>query len=380
MTIASLISTDLKNFLQEIEELGFSLCLVGGAPRDFLLEKRLSLDLDFEIRKVEIDVLIAFLKKKSTPYSVLPYQIIRVKFHDYDLEFSMPRMETSILGNKTHHHFEATLDKDFSYEESFKRRDFTLNAIGIELQIKNKNEVIVDPYNGVADLNQKTLRAITDDFFLDSVRFLRLIRFSIKYNFSISSEIENKLGRFDLSGLSKHHFIEEMTKSKSPGPFINRFNELVKKYQLKTSAEFKFWSELLFSDKVETREDLLVEAFLQKKDKAMALSTFFSMPEKTLKDLKSFSTSFFAIRDMPKSELIEMAKKPLIEIRNLAPLKDMKNLEDKKDWRKYFSGLLPVSWENWQTIVTPTAELEQTQPHVRSYLKYYKALQRLESE
>ena len=43
-------SPELTAFLEEIEQLGFSLCLVGGATRDYLLSKHLGHDLDFEIR------------------------------------------------------------------------------------------------------------------------------------------------------------------------------------------------------------------------------------------------------------------------------------------------------------------------------------------
>ena len=153
MTIVSLIPCDILNLLREIEGLGFSLCLVGGAPRDFMKEKILSHDLDFEIRNQNADVLRAFFKNQKINFIELPYEITRVEFHGFDLEFSTHRIEKSIEGNISHHHFEAELSPSLSYQESFKRRDFTLNAIGIELDISQDKELIVDPYDGSKDLN-----------------------------------------------------------------------------------------------------------------------------------------------------------------------------------------------------------------------------------
>ena len=104
MTIASLIPCELKDLLREIEGLGFSLCLVGGAPRDFKRQNILSSDLDFEIRNQDADALRAFFKNKKINYTELPYKITRVNFQNFDLEFSTPRIERPIEGNRTHHH------------------------------------------------------------------------------------------------------------------------------------------------------------------------------------------------------------------------------------------------------------------------------------
>lgn len=377
MTIASLFSPDLKIFLQKIEELGFVMCLVGGAPRDYLREKRLSLDLDFEMRRSDISLLISFLKKNKINFEILPYQIIRVDFNGVDLEFSVPRIETAISGNKSHHHFEASLDKNYSYLESFKRRDFTINAIGIEMDFKNQQEKIIDPYEGVSDLKKGILRKISDDFFLDSVRFLRMIRFSIKYQLSIDTSIENRLNEFDLSELSIHHFIEELGKSLNPALFINRFNELVSRHHLVLPMSFKFWSELQFSSKVENRDDLLVETFLQKKQLAKDLSTFFSMPDKRVRDLESFYNSLEVLKSASEKNFLFLVKTPLDSLTDIELLKDMKNLEEKKEWRKYFSEKLLISWEDWQSQQVDPQEIEKTPAPLRSYVRFYKTIQRV---
>lgn len=376
MTIASLIPNDLKDLLREIEELGFSLCLVGGAPRDFFLNKSLSLDLDFEIRNLDASVLRSYFKNKKINYTELPYQITRVDFNGIDLEFSTPRIERQIPGNKTHHHFDAELNPKLSYQDSFKRRDFTLNAIGVELDIKNGKESLVDPYNGLKDLRESVLREISEDFFLDSVRFLRLIRFSIKYGFLISDSITSRLHEFDLSELSKHHFIEEMMKSKAPGLFINKFNELVESLKLSIPDKFKIWNGLKFNSDDLTKDDLLVSVFLQKEESAKLVAAFFNMPDKRLKDLKSFSVSFKLVESTPKEEWRLLANKSIGELTDLKLLKELKNLEEKKEWQKYFKKQLPVSWSDWESVGVDNSELESTPVQMRSYLRFYKALQK----
>jgi tRNA nucleotidyltransferase (CCA-adding enzyme) len=376
MTIASLIPNELKDLLREIEALGFSLCLVGGTPRDYFLNKTLSYDLDFEIRNLEASVLRSFFKNKKINYTELPYQITRVDFHGFDLEFSTPRIERQIVGNKTHHHFEAELSPTLSYQESFKRRDFTLNAIGVELDMKKNSEVVVDPYGGVKDLKDRVLREISDDFFLDSVRFLRLIRFSMKYDLKISDSIMSRLSEFDLSELSKHHFVAEMMKSKVPGLFINKFNEMVESLKLSIPAEFKIWNGLKFTSENKTKDDLLVSSFLQKEESAKLVSAFFLMPEKRAKDLKSFYDSFMIVKKVSKEELITLSQKSINDLTDPGLLKELKNLEEKKEWQKYFTEPLLVSWSDWESVNVDSFELESTPVKMRSYLRFHKALQK----
>lgn len=374
MTIASLFPSELKDLLREIEGLGFSLCLVGGATRDFKRQNILSTDLDFEIRNHDASVLRSFLKNKKINFTELPYQITRVDFQGFDLEFSTPRTERHVAGNNTHHHFQAQLSPSLSYKEAFKRRDFTLNAIGIEVDITHGKEAVVDPYEGVKDLEKGILREVSNDFFLDSVRFLRLIRFSIKYDFKISDSILTRLSEFDLSGLSKHHFIQEMIKSLNAGAFINKFNELVGAHNLPLPAEFKFWHELKMSAESKNKDDLLVDVFLQKEDSAQFVVTFFSMPEKRLRDLKSFSDSFRLIMAASNQELGAICKTSLSELKNPGLLKELKNLEEKKEWRSYFKEELPVSWNDWESVTVSASEIEATPVSMRSYLRFYKAL------
>lgn len=378
MTIVSLMPLPLINFLTDIEKQGFSLCLVGGAPRDYLLDRTyLSLDLDFEVRGKSSKELKIFLESKKLSLEELPYDIIRVDVEGFDLEFSTPRKEIPLLDNKSHHHFQALLDPQFSYEDSFKRRDFTLNAVGIEFNFTNKTEKIIDPYHGVTALQSKTLKEVSDDFFLDPVRFLRLIRFMIRYNFEMSASIQERLGEFNLSELSVHHFREEMMKSKRPGIFINAFNNLIALTGLELPEKYLFWQSLKFLPDIETIDDLMVDAFLQNPESGSNVAHFFSLPDKRLKDLKSFHESINLISLTPKESFISLAQTKLEDVVDLKILKDLKNLEDKKEWRIYSNDTLPISWSDWESENVSKEEIEATPIAMRSYIRFHKAIKRV---
>jgi tRNA nucleotidyltransferase (CCA-adding enzyme) len=386
---------EIKEFLEAIEELGFSLCLVGGAPRDFFFNKSIGADFDFEIRpsansKVTITQwpnyylkLHDFFKVKNIKFEILPYLITRVHFLEKAFEFSSPRIEVAIEDNYTHHHFEAILDPNISYKSSFLRRDLTINAIGIEFNFKGSQiESLVDPYNGVEDLKQKVLNIISNDFFLDPNRFLRLIRLSLKFDsFTVSEVLLNQLHRFHLTSISNHHFNEELFKS-NPSDFLNIFSQIIKKYNLEISPTYLFWTKFEFPKTIKDKDDLLVFIYSQNKQDAKELMTFFSMPEKKLNELKSFDQSYQKLACLEDKDYLAILDQS-IEIALKNPiLKDLKNLEDKKQWRERYHNFfghnkLLVQWSDWENIEVSSVELFAIESTLRSYYRYYKTLKKI---
>lgn len=388
--IIQFFSEGVLAFLSEIEELGFSLCLVGGAPRDFYYAHKVGHDFDFEIRPDSklntisdwpsyYERLHAFLDQKKLAYTKLPYLITRVFFEGVHFEFSSPRIEIDIPGNFTHHHFEAILNPELTYAESFKRRDFTINAIGIELLLKNKSESLVDPYSGLNDLKIGVFQNISDDFFLDSVRFLRLIRFQIKFEtFTIDKKLLESLNKFNLSDLSVHHFREELFKSR-PGAFLNKFRELVTEHKLVVPKEFSFWIKYVFPETLASAEELLAFVYLMDVKDAHELSQFFSLPEKKLRDLKSFNDSVLLLKDITESDLQKLLRLPQDQALNQSLLKELKNFDEKKAWRSILSFLRPetndlISSIDFSVVNVTPDELSAVKPASRSYYKYYKTL------
>ena len=73
---------------------------------------------------------------------------------------------------------------DVTLQEDLARRDFTMNAIA-----KSSEGVLIDPYNGRADIQAKVLRHVSDAFAEDPVRILRAARFSARFtDFTIAPE------------------------------------------------------------------------------------------------------------------------------------------------------------------------------------------------
>ena len=380
--ILKAFSDDLKELFLQIEDQGFVLTLIGGAIRDRLMGLPLGEDLDFEIRskdncdwEKQIEKFRRFLKAQHLTVEALPYLITRVKFKNYDLEFSSPRIEKLLADNKSHHHFEATCSPLLSYADSFKRRDLTLNAIGIEFNFRKQEETMVDPYQGQKDIQNKVLKHVSQDFYADQVRFLRLIRFSILFDkFQISEETKKNLHLFDLSELSSHHLKKEITKSKHAALFINRMNEMVSDYKIKLRDVLHCHP---FPESLTTIQQIISYLAVKDEKKANDLSQFFNLPEKNLKEAKSFLKSWEIISQLRKEEFQKIVKEDLSIHRPLWV--EFKNLYDKKE----FSFLLPYLgpsflnaqkfWDGKLPDVT-AGELEETPVEVRSFLKIQRHL------
>ena len=110
-------------------------------------------------------------------------------------------------------------------EEDQLRRDFTINAMAFSLQ-KEDFGALVDPFNGIQDLNNGIIRTPLDPdttYSDDPLRMIRAIRFATQLNFKIVEEsIESmKRMRGRMSILSKERISDELAKIlKAPKPSI----------------------------------------------------------------------------------------------------------------------------------------------------------------
>ena len=207
--------------------------LIGGSVRDRLRGHGAAppLDLDFEIRHNrtvrEISELAASCRPQKTEF--LPYDILRLTISDFDIELAPPRREIFPQGKEwlKHKEFEAIIDPLLPPEKAWERRDFTVNAIGIDM----KSEKLVDPFDGVKDLGNNLLRPCGPSFFCDPVRFIRLIRFRCQHGFDLHPETDKRLCRFNLKGLTPRHFLKESFKSPFP-PFVSRFFDTVQQHSI----------------------------------------------------------------------------------------------------------------------------------------------------
>ena len=202
--------------------------MVGGSVRNWLQQREEGPpDLDFEIRHdLPLDKLVALIQAPKV--ETLPFDIVRLSLQNATIELAPPRRE--IFSQKPwfkHSEFEADIDPSLSPRQAWSRRDFTVNAIGIDLD----GETLVDPFGGVEDLQRKVLRPCGPSFHCDPVRFLRMIRFQCQYGFSLHQDTLSRLEYFNLKGLTPAYFFKESLRA-TFSLFTARFFETVQQYAI----------------------------------------------------------------------------------------------------------------------------------------------------
>ena len=203
----------IEDIAKIIEQNGGRLYLVGGALRDSLLNRPIY-DEDYCIVGIEKDKFI----------ELFPEAISRGKsFEVFDLygkEFALARTEKKT--GKGHKNFEITTGKEITIKEDLKRRDITINAIAKDVLTGE----MIDPFDGVKDIENKLIRAIGESFLEDPLRAYRVARFASELEFEVE---EKTLGymtslRDELDTLSKERvFVEfrKALKSERPSKFFN---------------------------------------------------------------------------------------------------------------------------------------------------------------
>lgn len=379
--IISLMDLELIQFLSEIEAIGIKLCLVGGAVRDFYLNQKLNTDLDFEIRIDQIrdfpSEIENFFKNNKLNFEKLPYQIYRIHFNQYSIELSSPRTEKFYEDNFHHHNFKATIDYRLQHRESFKRRDFTINAIGIEFDFANKKEELIDPYQGLVDLKSKILRNVSEDFFQDAVRFLRMIRFKNNLNFKIESNLEKNIDKFDLSQLSKFHFESEMFKAHSLSKFIDSFTKYNSQYPLKLNPQYSFFTKInLNNGEVKDRLDFTCWIACNEERFLDDCLQFFIFKKNIKQDLINLKHAFQFLSN-PANKKRFPTNQDFFESELFYHLKFLNGNEDLRKRMLNYLNLkeheLILCWKDWEELKLTKLEIDSELEQYRSSLKLYKA-------
>lgn len=252
--IRRLFPKEVYELLVIISREGFSLTLVGGAVRDWVVSSELSRDLDFELRHTfdydESDWTFRINRlgerlREVYHYKVefLSFSILRICWEGlpYDVELAPARIETfADQADYGHSDFSAKLVSNTPYQETFKRRDFTLNAMGIELRSPETEDefLFIDPFGGFEDLKDRVLRPCSDDFYKDPVRFCRAIRFHHLFQCQFSEELKKQFPKFNLEQLSEYYFFREAFKGDFFA-FVDTFYDEVESNQIKLSSSLK---------------------------------------------------------------------------------------------------------------------------------------------
>ncbi|MDR2555935.1 MAG: hypothetical protein LBC64_10980 [Fibromonadaceae bacterium] len=198
----------LLKIAEDIRSAGGRAFLVGGFVRDSLLginsEAR---DFDIEVYSIDQKKLMEILSKHGKPNLIgKAFGVIHLSRQNIHYDFSFPRTESKTgIGHKA---FDVQTNPNLSFEEAARRRDFTINAMGMELP----NLELVDPYNGSEDLKDRILKHVSEAFAEDSLRVLRGVQFAARFELKAARETIELCKTLSLSDLSRERIEEEFRK------------------------------------------------------------------------------------------------------------------------------------------------------------------------
>ncbi len=192
---------------------------VGGAVRDELLGLPVQ-DRDFVVVGVSPDEMLA---RGFRPVGKDFPVFLHPRTHE---EYALARTERK--AGHGYKGFAIHAAPDVTLEEDLARRDLTINAIA-----RAEDGSLIDPFQGVADIEAKVLRHVGPAFVEDPVRILRVARFSARFaDFSIAPETLELMRRMVESGEVDHLVAErvwqELAKGlmeKSPSRMIRVLHE-----------------------------------------------------------------------------------------------------------------------------------------------------------
>ncbi len=193
------------------DEMGLEAYVVGGFVRDAILYRPCK-DIDIVVVGKGIDLAINVATrlgdKKVNVFK--NFGTAQVVYEDYDIEFVGARKESYNFDSR------KPVVEDGTLEDDQKRRDFTINALAIGLNKKNFG-VLLDPFNGLKDIENRIIRTPLDPditYSDDPLRMLRAIRFATQLDFQVEPKSFEAICRnkHRIEIISKERIAEELNK------------------------------------------------------------------------------------------------------------------------------------------------------------------------
>ena len=171
------IPNHANDLIHTLQSHGHAAYIVGGCVRDSILGRTPN-DWDICTSATPSEMLNIFNDKRIIETG-LQHGTITVVVNDEPYEVTTFRLD----GDYSDHRRPDTVTFTTSLEEDLSRRDFTINAMAY-----NDEEGLIDPFGGLADIEEGKIRCVgnaNDRFQEDALRVLRALRFSCQTNFEI---------------------------------------------------------------------------------------------------------------------------------------------------------------------------------------------------
>ena len=218
--------------------------VVGGSVRDHFLDLPIK-DYDVEVYGLKkIEELEALLAQYGSVNLVgKSFGVLKFVYEGEEYDFSFPRTEKKIASG--HQGFDVNCDGAMSFKKASLRRDFTINAMGYDIEKKE----FIDPYGAEDDRKNKVLRHISDITFMeDPLRVYRAIQFSARFSYRLDEKTfllcKKMVDQGMLEELAKERIYIEFKKLllKSPKPSVGfelmRELGIIEKYYPELAAIF----------------------------------------------------------------------------------------------------------------------------------------------
>lgn len=188
----------LSELQQAAGSLGFTLFLTGGAMRDMLGGFPIT-DLDFTVEGNGL--------KLALPLTDAGAVLLSKAEHRRAIELEFPgRIRASVSSARQERYAQPGARPQIlpaTIHEDLRSRDFTINAIALSLNRASRG-LLLDPNNGLADLERRELRAIGNyTLYDDPSRLIRLIRFQTRLRFTIAERTWQQFENVREAGLEQ---------------------------------------------------------------------------------------------------------------------------------------------------------------------------------
>ena len=202
-----------KTVSKSASNLGLESYVIGGLVRDYIMNRGDAKDIDIVAvgSGIELAQEVSRLLPGKPKVSVFKnYGTAMLKTGSMELEFVGARKESYTEDSRNPAVENGTLEDDQN------RRDFTINALAISVNESNFGELL-DPFNGIRDLEDKIIRTPLDPDITykdDPLRMMRAIRFAAQLNFTIERESLNAISRNSerIKIISKERIVDELHK------------------------------------------------------------------------------------------------------------------------------------------------------------------------